>query len=123
MPSKPYIGDILEVKSSEEIVIHGIGKPKNIKLPREVGEWLSRSYAAKRVLEELITHYKFRSRLSHPGSLRSLILLLYARAHNTPPYKVAKRYGIAPEQLYRMERGLKKDNLYEFTLNLLTLEE
>ncbi|MCE4601730.1 MAG: hypothetical protein GSR84_07660 [Desulfurococcales archaeon] len=121
MPTKPYIGDVLHFKD-DEIIIYGIGKPKTLKLPEEVHRWLKESYAAKRILEELVTHYKFRARLSHPASLRSLILLLYARAHGIPPYKVARKYGIAPEQLYRMERGLKKDNLYDFTMNLLSLE-
>ncbi|MEB3774149.1 MAG: hypothetical protein GSR86_04390 [Desulfurococcales archaeon] len=124
MPTrKHYIGELIEVKEDNEVTIYGIGKPKTMKLPKEVWEWVKESYVAKRILEELVTHYKFRSRLSHPGSLRSLILLLYARAHNTPPYKVARKYGIAPEQLYRIERGLKKDNLYDFTMNLLSLEE
>ncbi len=123
MPTRPYIGEVLDLKGDGNIVIYGIGKPKQVKLPPEIYEWIENSYAAKRILEELVTHYKFRARLSHPASLRSLILLLYSRAKGIPPYKTAKKYGIAPEQLYRMERGLKKDNLYDFTMNLLTLEE
>ena len=119
---KPYIRDIIEFTNTRKVTIHGIGKPKTVELPEEVVEWLKNSKVAKRVLEELVTHYKYRIRLSHPGSLRSLLLLLYSRAHRIPPYKTAKLYGIAPEQLYRMERGMKKDGLYELVMNLLALE-
>lgn len=119
---KPYVTHILEVNSDGSVTIYGIGKPKKLMLPSEVAEWASNSVIARRLLEELITHYKFRARLSHPGSLRSLLLLLYSRAHRIPPYKTARKYGVAPEQLYRIERGLKKDGLYELVMNLLALE-
>ncbi len=119
---KPFISDLVEFNGDGTVTIHGIGKPKTIQLPPEVVEWLRESKAARRVLEELITHYKFRARLSHPGAIRSLLLLLYARARGTAPYKVARRYGVAPEQLYRLERGLKKDGLHELVMNLLSLD-
>ena len=105
------------------MTVKGLGKPKTIELPGEVVEWLRTSHPARIVLKELITHYKFRSRLAHPGAIRSLILLLYARAHGEAPYKVARRYGVAPEQLYRLERGLKKDNLHDYVLNVLHLDQ
>jgi len=119
----PYITKILEVKDKNTIIVMGIGKPKTIQLPEEVVEWVSESKVAIRILDELIGHYKFRTRLAHPGAIRSLILLLYSRAHGVAPYKTARKYGVAPEQLYRIERGLKKDGLYEFVINLLSLEE
>jgi len=119
---KPYVSHILEVNDENTVTIYGIGKPKKIQLPSEIVKWVSESKVAKRVLEELVTHYKFRMRLSHPGSLRSLLLLLYSRAHRIAPYKTARKYGVAPEQLYRLERGLKKDGLYELVMNLLSLE-
>jgi len=119
----PYITKILEVKDKDTIIVMGIGKPKTIQLPEEVVEWVSESKVAVRILDELIGHYKFRTRLAHPGAIRSLILLLYSRARGVAPYKTARKYGIAPEQLYRIERGLKKDGLYEFVINLLSLEE
>ncbi len=119
----PFIQNLIEFNGDGTITIYGIGKPKKLELPQEIVEWLKNSKTAKRVLEELITHYKFRTRLSHPGALRSLLMLLYARAHLIAPYKVARKYGVAPEQLYRLERGLKKDGLYDFVINLLTLEE
>ncbi len=119
----PYITKILEVKDKDTIIVMGIGKPKTIQLPKEVVEWVSESKVAIRILDELIGHYKFRTRLAHPGAIRSLILLLYSRAHGVAPYKTARKYGVAPEQLYRIERGLKKDGLYEFVINLLSLEE
>jgi hypothetical protein len=118
---KPYISRIVEFRN-QAVVVYGIGRPKEIELPGEVLDWVRRSKAAKRVLEELVTHYHFRARLSHPGAIRSLILLLYSRAHGIAPYKTARKYGIAPEQLYRLERGLKKDGLHETIMNLLSLE-
>ena len=122
MPRSPYVGEIVTVESDDTIVVNGVGKPKRLRLPREVVEWVSGSYAARRVIEELVTHYKFKARLSHPGAIRSLLLLLYARAHGIAPYRVARRYGVAPEQLYRLERGLKKDNLYDLVMNMLSIE-
>ncbi len=119
----PVTSNIIVIEGDDRVTVHGIGKPKTVQLPPEVVQWLKESYAAKRIIEELVTHYKFRIRLSHPRSIRSLLLLLYSRAINCPPYKVARRYGVAPEQLYRMERGLKKDGLYEFVVNLLSLDE
>ncbi len=123
MARAPFVTDIIEFVGDGKVVINGIGKPKTLELPSEVVEWLQGSRVARRILEEVITHYKFRSRLAHPGAIRSLLLLLYARGHNIAPYKVAKKYGVAAEQLYRLERGLKKDGLYEKVINLLLLEQ
>ena len=123
MAKQPFVGDILFFHDDgRTVTVNGVGKPKTIELPGEVVEWLRGSYAAKTILRELITHHRFRMRLAHPGALRSLILLLYARGTNSPPYKVARRFGVAPEQLYRIERGLRKDNLHEFVMNLLVVE-
>ncbi len=113
---------VIEFRDKNIIVFNGIGKPKTLTLPTEVVEWLRSSKVVPLILRELVTHYKFRSRLSHPGALRSLLLLLYSRAVGEAPYKVARRYGVAPEQLYRIERGLKKDGLYDFVLNALMTE-
>jgi len=52
-------------------------------------------------------------RFRHPGSVRSLILYLYARSKERPVYKVAEEFKVAPEQLYRIERALKRDGIYE----------
>jgi len=123
MARAPFVADIIEFVGDGKVVINGIGKPKTIELPLEVVEWLRSSRVARMVLEDLITHYKFRSRLAHPGAIRSLLLLLYARGHNIAPYKVARKYGVAAEQLYRIERGLKKDGLYERVMNMLLLEQ
>ncbi len=122
MARRPFIKVLLEFPGDGTVVVHGIGKPKRIELPGEVLEWLKNSHVAKRILEEAVTHYKFRQRLAHPGAIRSLILLLYARKSNTAPYKLARKYGVAAEQLYRLERGLKKDGIYEFVINSLSLE-
>ncbi|MEB3780154.1 MAG: hypothetical protein GSR85_07985 [Desulfurococcales archaeon] len=119
---RPYIDEVVIIRDNNTVVINGIGKPKILRLSREVVSWISNSYAARRVIEELVTHYKFRSRLSHPGAIRSLIILLYARARGEAPYRVARRVGVAHEQLYRLERGLKRDGLYDFVINLLSLE-
>ncbi|GAB6148195.1 hypothetical protein [Stetteria hydrogenophila] len=121
MARDPFAANIIEFPEPGKVVINGIGKSKVISLPVEVVEWLKESYAGRAAVRELVTHYKFRQRLTHPGALRSLILLLYARARREAPYRVARRYGVAPEQLYRIERGMKKDNLYEYVMNLLQL--
>ncbi len=123
MTRPPFVTDILEFSEDGKVIVNGIGKPKKLELPEEVVEWLKRSRVARMILEEVITHYKFRSRLAHPGAIRSLLLLLYARGHNMAPYRVAKKFGVAAEQLYRMERGLKKDGLYERVMNMLLLEQ
>jgi hypothetical protein len=119
----PFIEDILEFVDDKTLIINGIGKPKKLNLPLEVVKWLKDNLYIRIVLKELITHYKFRSRLTHPGALRSLLLLLYARAQGVAPYRVARSYGVSPEQLYRLERGLKKDGLYEYVMNVLSLSE
>jgi hypothetical protein len=112
----PFIEDIILFVDSEIVVINGIGSSKQIKLPREVIEWLKSNRVARRLLEELITHYKFRRRLCNKGALRSLILLLYSRLNGIPPYKVALKYSISPEQLYRLERGLRSDGLLDLVV-------
>ena len=112
---------VIEVKGSNKILFKGIGRPKEIELPEEIVEWLQLSTGLRFVLKEIITHYRFRTRLSHPGAIRSLLLLLYARAKGEAPYRVARRYNVAPEQLYRLERGLKKDGLYDYVMNALSL--
>jgi len=114
----PFVNEIVSFTGDDRIVVNGIGSPKIVELPREVVEWLKSDRVARRLLEELLTHYKFRRRLCNRGALRSLILLLYARLNRTPPYKVAMRYNVPPEQLYRIERGLKKDGLLDLVLNL-----
>ena len=116
MSRSPFIEDIILFVDSEIVVINGIGSSKQIKLPREVIEWLKSNRVARRLLEELITHYKFRRRLCNKGALRSLILLLYSRLNGIPPYKVALKYNISPEQLYRLERGLRSDGLLDLVV-------
>ena len=122
MAKGPFIENMIEFVDGNTLVVNGIGKPKRIQLPEEVVEWVRGSVYARIVLKELATHYKFRSRLTHPGALRSLLLLLYSRAHSVAPYRVARRYGVSPEQLYRLERGLKKDGLYDYVMNVLSLD-
>ncbi len=114
--------NVIEIKGPNVIVFRGVGKPKELELPEEIVRWLEYSSGLKLVLKELITHYRFRSRLSHPGAIKSLLLLLYARAKGEAPYRVAKKFDVAPEQLYRLERGLKKDGLYDYVLNALSLD-
>ena len=114
--------NVIEIKGPNVIVFRGVGKPKELELPEEIVRWLEYSSGLKLVLKELITHYRFRSRLSHPGAIKSVLLLLYARAKGEAPYRVAKKFDVAPEQLYRLERGLKKDGLYDYVLNALSLD-
>lgn len=118
MSRTPFISDIVTFTDNGKVVINGIGSPKVIELPSDVVEWLKSNKEARRILGGLVTHYKFRRRLCNRGALRSLILLLYSRLNKTPPYKIALKYRVSPEQLYRIERGLKKDGLIEFLINL-----
>ncbi|MFP3144376.1 MAG: hypothetical protein RXQ93_05110 [Caldisphaera sp.] len=97
---------------TNKIVIHGIGKPKDLILPNEITEWVKKSKTLNRILNILINHQKFKKRLSNPMAIRSLLVYLYAKRSNIAPYIIAKKFNIAPEQLYRIERGLKRDNLY-----------
>ncbi|MEB3816826.1 MAG: hypothetical protein LRS46_02640 [Desulfurococcales archaeon] len=119
----PFVEDIIEFIDERRLRVNGIGRPKEIELPEEVINWLKRSSYARIAVKELVTHYKFRTRLTHPGAIRSLLLLLYARASRVAPYRVARRFGVSPEQLYRLERGLRRDGLFEYVLNILSLPE
>ncbi len=121
MTQSRFLQGVVEILGPNTVRINGVGKPKEVMLPSEVVSWIKDNYPVYRILEELVTHYKFRARLSNPGSFKSLLLLLYARAKGIAPYRIARQYGVAPEQLYRMERGLKKDNLYDFVINLLSI--
>ncbi|WP_292319614.1 hypothetical protein [Caldisphaera sp.] len=97
---------------TNKIVFYGIGKPKDLILPNEITEWIKKSKALNKILNILVNHQKFKKRLSNPMAIRSLLVYLYAKKNNIAPYIMAKKFNIAPEQLYRIERGLKKDNLY-----------
>ncbi|WP_048816676.1 hypothetical protein [Caldisphaera lagunensis] len=107
---------------SNKATIYGIGKPKIIEVPEEIIPWLTRSKILNRILYILINHESFKKRLSNPMSLRSLLVYLYAKKKNIPTYIMAKRVNIAPEQLYRIERGLKKDNLYNVIMIQIDLD-
>lgn len=99
----------IEVQGNQ-VTVKGIGKPKTIQVPEEVARFVEDNVA---VIQDIISDPKFRRRLAHPGAFRSLFLLLYSRSIGVAPYKIARRYGVAPEQLYRIERALKWDGLYE----------
>jgi len=64
-------------------------------------------------LEQLINYILYDSTLArrfrNPGAVRSLILLLYAKATRQPVYKVAIQHDTAPEQLYRIERAIREE--------------
>ncbi len=87
-----------------------------VEVPKEVGEFAE---AAIDLIYELIFKTPFGKRLKHPGAARSLVLYLYAKWKGLPPYRIAKQFGVSHEQLYRMERALKKDGLYEEVLSKL----
>ena len=55
----------------------------------------------------------------HPGSVRSLILLLYARAHGVSVLEVARKHDVAHEQLYRIERLLDRHGLKDKIYSVL----
>lgn len=105
-----------------KVTVYGIGKPKEILVPDEIGMWMNKSKTLNRIFNILITHEKFKKRLSNPMAIRSLLIYLYAKKNNVPPYIMAKKFNIAPEQLYRIERGLKKDNLYNTIMIQIDLD-
>jgi hypothetical protein len=108
---------------NNKVIVYGIGRPKDLYLPGEIMDWIGKSKNINRIISLLFTHSKFKTRLSNPNAIRSLMLYLFARKYNIAPYLIARKYNIAPEQLYRIERGLKKDKLYNDVIILLDLDE
>ncbi len=107
---------------SNKVIIYGIGKPKTIDVPEEILPWITKSKVLNRIFYILINHENFKRRLSNPMSLRTLLVYLYAKKENIPTYIMARKFNIAPEQLYRIERGLKKDNLYNAIMIQIDLD-
>ncbi len=113
------VSDLIVFRDANCIIVRGVGAPKELCLPSEVVLWLRSNRKAIRVLDALINNYKFKRRLCNRGALRSLILLLYAKSLKMPPYKIARSVGVSPEQLYRIERGLREDGLIDMVDNML----
>ncbi len=113
--------NIFKIRGNK-LTLYSIGNPKTVTLPEDVVVWIKNSKLAKRIIKLLCTHARFRIRLSNPGAIRSMVLYLYARRTNIAPYALAKKYGVAPEQLYRIERGLKKDRLYKDVIIMLDMD-
>ncbi len=109
--------------SSDSISIAFDGRSLTAELPRDVVSWLAARPRIVALLRELAADPKFRRRLVNGAALRDLVLLLYARGTGVAPYLVARRFSTSHEQLYRMERGLKKDGLYDMVLGVLGLLE
>lgn len=84
-------------------------KVHEVPLPPRVAEF-ARSIID--ILDHLIFDTEFGKKLRNPGAVRSLVLWAYARGTGRPVYKVAEEHGVAPEQLYRIERALKREGVY-----------
>ncbi|MCE4606735.1 MAG: hypothetical protein F7B59_05305 [Desulfurococcales archaeon] len=83
-----------------------------IRFPLEVLEWI-KCEKNRRILLSICNLPSLKKRIENPRSLKSLILLLYSIAKNTPPYKVALKFGVHPEQLYRHRRAILSAGLYD----------
>jgi len=85
-------------------------------LPPEIAEWAKKNVD---IIDWLVFDSPIASALRHPHSVRTLIFLLYARAHDIPIAQIAKKLGIAHEQLYRLERLLARGGIKDTVYALL----
>jgi len=88
----------------------------SFELPPEIAEWAKKNID---IIDWLVFDSPIASALRHPHSVRTLIYLLYARAHDMPIAQVAKKLGIAHEQLYRLERLLARGGIKDSVYNIL----
>ena len=103
----------VQVQGSAIVVLDDDGEVRwRADLPAGVAEWLAASGTARRTLAALLSAPRFRKRLTSAGALRSLVLLLYMRAHGQAPYKARQVVGVSGEQLYRIERAIREEGLY-----------
>ena len=102
------------------VVVNGVGKVKEFELPPQVASWAS-DPRVRRLLEELLEDPGLRGHFTSAGAIRSLVLLLYSRYVGTPPYRAAKLLGVAHEQLYRVERALRRAGVYGMVISRLGL--
>ena len=104
----------VQVQGSAIVVLDDDGEVRwRVDLPACVADWLTASDTARRTLLALLGAPKFRRRLTSEGAVRSLVLLLYMRAHGQAPYKARQVLGVSGEQLYRIERAIREEGLYE----------
>lgn len=86
----------------------------SFELPPEIAEWLKKNLD---IVDWLVFDSAIAPYLRHPHSVRTLIILLYARAYNISISQIVKKLDMAHEQLYRLERLLTKlglrDQIYE----------
>jgi len=88
----------------------------SFELPPEIAEWAKKNID---IIDWLVFDSPIASALRHPHSVRTLIYLLYARAHDMPIAQVAKKLGIAHEQLYRLERLLARGGIKDSVYSIL----
>ena len=104
----------VQVQGSALVVLDDGDKVRwRVDLPACVAEWLLASDTARRTLLAILGAPRFRRRLTSEGAVRSLVLLLYMRAHGQAPYKARQVLGVSGEQLYRIERAIREEGLYE----------
>ncbi len=87
-------------------------------LPINVATWAKKNLD---VIDWLVFDSPIASRLRNPYSVRTLIILLYARSHDIPIARISKLVNMAPEQLYRMERILDRCKIKDLVYNILRL--
>lgn len=89
----------------------------SFELPQDMIEWVKKHVD---LLDWLVFDSQIASSLRHPHSIRTLIYLLYARSNNIPIAQMAKKVGIAHEQIYRLERLLAKAGLKDQVYSVLS---
>ncbi len=100
--------------------VNGVGKTKEFDLPPQVAAWAS-DVRVRGLLEELLEDPALRGHVTSAGAIRSLVLLLYCRYIRTPPYRAAPALGVSHEQMYRIERALRRAGIYEMAVSRLEL--
>lgn len=88
----------------------------SFELEPEVAAWARQNVD---VLDWLVFDSPIATSLRHPHSIRTLLYLLYARVNGISVTQIAKKVGIAHEQLYRLERLLSRAGLKESVIEVL----
>lgn len=77
-----------------------------------VTNWFMMHPRALSLLSSLASDPGMRRHLTSLGAIRSLALLIYARSNGLPPYRAKDVLGVSGEQLYRIERAIRREGLY-----------
>lgn len=92
-----------------------------LELRPEIVSWYQLHPTALALLRRLASDPGMRRHLANEGALRSLALLIYVRAMEIPPYRSRSLTGVSGEQLYRLERAIRREGLEDAYLSALSL--